>query len=317
MQVSQAAPQRGFTLIELLAVIAIIALLIGLLVPAVSNVRDQARKASTAGQLDAVGKGCEAFHAETGAYPRSQGKNPFEPESGNVDLTGAQWLVVQLVGPDFQGYVEPEVRNDTNNDGVIDARDWVAWYSPRWTGTATRLPPYLDVSGKIAQSPELYAREGGLTLPDRLQLGSSLWSNPKVPFLVDAFRFPVLYYRANAQARHPFAEWSGSTPRHPGRYDQVDNEIITGSEGAEDGWDLGAGLPRTEGGMYKLGWSDSSPNTAPEPKTFAHALYDRVLFEQTRQGTTGKVWPHRPDTFILISPGKDGLYGTSDDVTNF
>jgi hypothetical protein len=32
---------------------------------------------------------------------------------------------------------------------------------------------------------------------------------------------------------------------------------------------------------------------------------------------TTKNWPHRPDSYILISAGLDGLYGTSDDITNF
>ena len=28
-------------------------------------------------------------------------------------------------------------------------------------------------------------------------------------------------------------------------------------------------------------------------------------------------WPYRPDSYILISAGADGLYGTSDDICNF
>jgi hypothetical protein len=30
-----------------------------------------------------------------------------------------------------------------------------------------------------------------------------------------------------------------------------------------------------------------------------------------------RAWPYRPDSYILISAGADGLYGTNDDVTNF
>jgi prepilin-type N-terminal cleavage/methylation domain-containing protein len=29
------------------------------------------------------------------------------------------------------------------------------------------------------------------------------------------------------------------------------------------------------------------------------------------------IWPHRPDSYLLISAGADGLYGTNDDVCNF
>ncbi len=28
-------------------------------------------------------------------------------------------------------------------------------------------------------------------------------------------------------------------------------------------------------------------------------------------------WPYRPDSYILISAGADGVYGTADDITNF
>jgi hypothetical protein len=30
-----------------------------------------------------------------------------------------------------------------------------------------------------------------------------------------------------------------------------------------------------------------------------------------------RAWPYRPDSYILISAGADGLYGTGDDVCNF
>jgi hypothetical protein len=30
-----------------------------------------------------------------------------------------------------------------------------------------------------------------------------------------------------------------------------------------------------------------------------------------------RAWPYRPDSYILISAGPDGLYGTNDDIRNF
>jgi hypothetical protein len=32
---------------------------------------------------------------------------------------------------------------------------------------------------------------------------------------------------------------------------------------------------------------------------------------------TARAWPYRPDSYILISAGIDGLYGTDDDIRNF
>ncbi len=318
------APRKtrtAFTLIELLAVIAIISLLIGLLVPAVSNIRVQAHKASTRAQLEAIAKGCEAFNSELGAYPRSRGENPFEGVGSGIDLSGAQWLGLQLCGPDFKGYVEPDRRNDVAGSAGIDADDWLAWYDPAVDTDIQRLGPYVDVKGAIAQTPEIYARDaGGLTLSNGLSAGSSAWSNAYIPFFVDTFQFPILYYAANAQAKRPYTEPSASTL---GRYDQRDNAAITGSEfiSGEEGFDLGNGA--LDDGhyhyFYNLGWTfgESGLSDRPERNSFAGTTYDRGLFEQTLDGTLGKVWPQRPDSFILISPGHDGIFGSDDDVTNF
>src|SRR5262245_46724917 len=164
------AASRGFTLVELLTVIAIIALLIGVLVPALSAARDQARKGATAQQLNAIEKGCVTFQSENDHLPQSRGTNPFEEGNNAPPLSGAQWLALQLVGADMGGFVKNKLENDTTynaaglGDGKIDHNDWRRWYTIEFDGAAnarkfSRVGPYVPVDGKILRTPEKFRDE--------------------------------------------------------------------------------------------------------------------------------------------------------------
>ena len=96
---------------------------------------------------------------------------------------------------------------------------------------------------------------------------------------------PILYYRANTSSRQMIDhanEWERNI------YNAQDNGILVG--------------------LGKVG----NPTTP-------HPLLD--FFYSTDVGVcdpkVAVLWPYRPDSYILISAGADGRYGTTDDITNF
>lgn len=83
-------PRRGFTLIELLVTIAVIAVLLGILLPALSRSRDAARSASCLSNLRQVFFVCRAYANEN---------DGFGPAIGQPYAARPNWgLVVQSSG---------------------------------------------------------------------------------------------------------------------------------------------------------------------------------------------------------------------------
>jgi len=94
--------KSGFTLAELLTVLGIIALLVGLLLPALGWVRRVARETKQKAQLTTIGLALEAFKNDDGDYPPSDGYD-YEADF-ELNYCGAQKLAEALLGWDLLGF---------------------------------------------------------------------------------------------------------------------------------------------------------------------------------------------------------------------
>lgn len=287
-------PERnGFTVVELLTVLAIIAIMVGILVPTVSFVRNTASEAKQKSQLATIDMAIMAFKGDYGDYP---------PSVDNGDYCGAQKLAEALVGWDLLGF---HPKSDwTADDSEYDPPN------PSDDNLDERIGPYLELT--TANAFTLRQLFGGNVTTDlaldRYVLCDSFATKTVTitgakTITVKAGR-PILYYKANTANKDfiPFGD--------PGSkiYNSDDNyrllELKMGSEGTND---------------PLAGRADTGMPLGSFLYSKKYKLMDQKIYEATYDSATeeGRRWPYRPDSYILISAGVDGLYGTNDDICNF
>jgi len=275
--------KTAFTIVELLTVMSIIIILMGLLAPAMNRVRRYARRVDQKNQFHSIDVALEMFRAEFDGFPDSDQFDGSTP-AGGVPYCGAMKLAEAMMGQDLLGF-HPDSR--FRSDGTIDGTAATQLYppSPPPPNLKARKEPYLPLENTNAhQLKNVFSTTGPFNgdrfvLCDVYTRATNLKTGKRIGM-------PILYYKANT-----------SNTTHDHTLTNLANNIYNSLDNNQM---VGVGKPWDPGGA-------------------AHALFNnpQKFYDSTRNNKVRMSRPYRVDSYILISAGFDGEYGTPDDVFNF
>ncbi len=304
----QSRKRAAFTIVELLVVMSIIMILMGILLPAFNKAKQYARKVEQTAQFKSIDVGLELYRGEFEGYPDSDG----EDAGSYNNYPGAMKLAEAMMGQDLLGF-HPSSRFDKEGQDAAGIDLYFNCNPPPTPPTPlyienmrARKGPYLNLENANPYSLlDLYGAGNfdqlggptcdpnfGIVLCDEYKRIRNTRTGKRVGS-------PILYYKADISST-THDDTSVPTARLS-IYNCQDNQELIDLGIA---WDLASGFvhPMADGG------TDPDGNPA-EWEIFYRMTRDEKIDVTPR--------PKMVDSYILISAGYDGLYGTRDDIFNF
>ncbi|HET6248089.1 MAG TPA: prepilin-type N-terminal cleavage/methylation domain-containing protein [Tepidisphaeraceae bacterium] len=296
----------GFTLIELLVVIGIIVILVGILLPVVSTMRKRAENTDSTAEITRIAVACNNYYNDYHAYPGPVPESLIYGNNGQLSqtaaLTGAsiisssENLVLGLEG----GIVPPTSATATtytyNVTLVTKGPQSLNYMQPQ------QVSPYYDTS-----SPEL-ANNGAGVLTSWTTTQGGTYATPAltIPEMMDHFSnpHPIIYLRAVVggtsicdQARNSSSPGSQYFTAELNPYWRVYTSTVTLTSPT---------LPTAT--------TTATSGTFSTPDASNNKVYQSSYYFFQNATINDGITPRSKDSFILISAGYDGIYGTTDDI---
>ena len=154
--------KKAFTLIELLVVISIIAILMGILMPALSKIREQARAVSCKSRLKQWGLIWYMYTDDnSGLFNKGAYNGSFAANDWPVTLFGYYRGKGKLA-------ICPSAKRPMGKDGDFSNSAWL-WDKKGWTDIRNKNPEIQDV-GSYGQNEWICNRKGKLYWKNRLKI---------------------------------------------------------------------------------------------------------------------------------------------------
>ena len=147
--------RSSFTLRELLVVSAIIAILAGMLMPALGQARDRSKRTACLSNLKQIGTGLEIYIQESRDFLPVCRSFPEKPAQGEENLPGLTTVLKPYTG-DGKVFYCPSDRPSAGTNGKNLYEAWGCSY--QWMSS-------LDINGKKADEKYLRSEQFKLKIP--------------------------------------------------------------------------------------------------------------------------------------------------------
>lgn len=279
--------KAAFTIIELLTVMSIVVILIGILLPSLNMVKRYAKVVTQKNLFKNIDAGILAFEFDFKEFP------PSDATDGTNQYCGAMKLAEAMAGQDGLGF-HPDSKFTAVDAGGLYPRPAPDPIDAAYEENLRSRKEYLEAKDvAICTLDDLYASAAGFTSPDKVALLCDVFRSVTNRNTKKKMGMPILYYKADSSKLLNDVNTPGNINNI---YNYVDNQAF-----------LKLGLPWDTATMPPL--CEAGPASEPEGYKFYEEILDKNALPIQR--------PKNKDSYILISAGWDGIYGTRDDVFNF